>query len=109
VRRATSSKGPEPEKGAAPPAQRIWLVEQDVSRLPGEYLTEAMVLAPTAAEALAAAASLADPVSGFGLVVRRGRLRAFDFGPAPQPPPAVLPRHRHGRASVLAVGLGRDA
>jgi hypothetical protein len=104
-----SPERPEPEKGTGQPADRVWLVEQDVTGLRGEYLAEAMVLAPTAAEALAAALSLADPVSGFGLVVPRGRLRAVDFGPVPRPPPAVLPRHRHGRAVVLAVGTGRDA
>ena len=67
-----------------PSGYRVWLIEQDLTRLFGEtYLTEAMVLARTEGEALDAAASLADPVDGFGLIVQRSRLRAVDYGPAP--------------------------
>ena len=94
---------------AVQPRPHVWLVEQDLTRLFGDaYLTEAMILAPTEREALDAACSLADPVRGFGLVVQRRRLRAVDYGPAPQPLPAVLARHRHGDAQVLVVGTGTD-
>lgn len=87
---------------------RIWLVEQDLTGLLGEYLTEAMVVARTEAKALATVRSLADPVHGFGLVVRLRRLRVIDYGPAPDPLPAVSPRHQHGDALVLVVGTGSD-
>lgn len=91
-----------------PAGYRVWLVEQDLARLTGEYLTEAMVIAPTEREALDAVCSLADPVRGFGLTVRRSRLRAVDYGPAPEPLPVVPARHRHGDAQVLVVGTGTD-
>lgn len=90
------------------PGYRIWLVEQDLSGLIGEYLTEAMVVARTEAEALGAAFSLGHPDHGFGLVVEARRLRAVDYGPAPSPLPAVSPRHRHGDALVLVVGIGSE-
>jgi hypothetical protein len=93
---------------AAAPCYRVWLVEQNVTGLFGEYLTEAMVLARTAKDALNAASSLADSRAGFGLVVQRGRLRAIDYGPAPEPLPAVCPRHRYRDALVLVVGTGSD-
>ena len=96
-----------PEK-PTPSGYRVWLIEQNLTRLFGEYLTEAMILARTAQEALAAACSLADPVRGFGLVVQRSRLRAVDYGLAPEPLPAVLARHRHDDALVLVVGTGAD-
>lgn len=77
-----------------PAGYRVWLVEQDLTRLFGEaYLTEAMVLAPTEREALDAVCSLADPVRGFGLIVQRRRLRTVEYGPAPHPLPDVLARH----------------
>lgn len=91
-----------------PAGYRVWLIEQDLTRLSGEYLSEAMVIARTECEALDAVCSLADPVHGLGLTVRRSRLRAIDYGPAPQPLPAVLARHRHGDAQVLVVGTGTD-
>ena len=93
---------------STPSGYRVWLVEQDLTRLFGEYLTEAMILARTAQEALAAACSLADPVRGFGLVVQRSRLRAVDYGPTPNPLPTVLVRHQYGDAQVLVVGTGSD-
>ncbi len=67
-----------------PASYHVWLVEQDRTRLFGEYLTEAMVIARTEREALDAVCSLADPVRGFGLVVRRSRPRVgsgTDDGP----------------------------
>lgn len=91
-----------------PHGYHVWLVEQDVTGLFGEYLTEAMVVARTEAKALAVVRSLADPVHGFGLVVQLPRLRAIDYGPAPDPLPAVSPRHQHGDALVLVVGTGSD-
>jgi hypothetical protein len=87
---------------------RIWLVEQCLTGLVGEYLTEAMVLAGSEKDALDAACSLTDSRSGFGLVVGRRRLRAIEYGPAPEPLPAVCPRHRHRQALVLVVGIGAD-
>lgn len=92
----------------APAGHHVWLVEQDPTQLFGTYVTEAMVLARTDHEAIEAVAALADSVRGFGLIVRRSRLRAIDYGPAPQPLPAVLARHRHGDAQVLVVGTGTD-
>lgn len=67
-----------------------------------------MIVARTEREALNAVCSLADPVRGFGLVVQRSRLRVVDCGPAPDPLPTVLARHRHGDAQVLVVGTGVD-
>ena len=95
-----------PRKVPAAAGYHVWLVEQDLTQLYGEYLTETMVLARTEAEALEAACSLADPQLGFGLAVQRHRLRAVDYGPAPRPLPDVLPRHQHGDALVLVVGTG---
>ena len=95
-------------RSPAPAGHHVWLVEQDPTQLFGTYMTEAMVLARTGREAIDAVCSLADPVRGFSLVVRRSRLRAVDYGPAPEPLPTVFARHSHGDAQVLVVGTGTD-
>jgi hypothetical protein len=83
----------------------IWLVEQDVNQLRGEYLTEAVVLARSRAAAKAAVLSLAEE---FGLVVNRGRLSVTALGNTCPKLPKLTPRHCHRGAQVLVVGTGTD-
>ena len=83
--------------------KRIWLVEHNTMGLRVEYLTEAMVVAKDAKAALSGVRALAKE---FGLVAQR--LRAVDFGPAPDPLPDVIPHIEHKGAVVLVYGTGED-
>lgn len=86
--------------------KRLFLVEQDVTRLNGEYLTEALLVAATAAEALRGTVQLAP---AWGVTVRRNLLTVYDLGPAPHPLPAgLIPRHRTKGIDFLVIGTGTD-
>jgi hypothetical protein len=91
-----------------PKALSVFLVEQDVANLTGEYLTECVAAAPSSAAAKRAAASLSDPVAGFGLVVLPGRLSVTELGPLTTALPRSRARHLYGRTLLLAVGTGTD-
>jgi thioredoxin reductase len=86
----------------------IYYVEQDVTLLKGEYLTESVVVCGTEQEALAAALALEDDVEGFGLVVRKDRLKVSLLGKLTLPRRDITPRFEHDNALVLAVGTAKD-
>lgn len=90
--------------------KNIYLVEQDVSELYGDYLTETVVVATTAEKAKEAASILGDEMGGgsFGLTVYPDRLKVTLLGPLAGTVFHHQARFSHKDNLILVVGKGND-
>lgn len=86
---------------------RIFLIEQNVANLFGDYLSEAVVIAKDAKSAVAAVMSLRDEESGWGLTVKKNRLTTTDLAPAPDTF-SLIPKFTHEDSLLISVGTGED-
>ena len=87
----------------------IYYIDQDVSGLLGEYLTEAMIVAESKVKAIAAALSLASEEDGFGIIVERRLLTVIDCGKASDDLLKAQSRWTHENARIFVVGTGFDS
>ena len=83
----------------------LFLVEQDLTNLYGEYLTEAVVAAPTSATAKKATVKMA---KDWGLKVRSRGLVATRLGRLETELPSGTVRYAIGNCLFLAIGTGTD-